>query len=132
MTKTRKGYSTLAEHDAEMKANGTYDAYVELGRKKDEEHAQRVEALRIALIPLEEDLRAAGAPSRSAMSSQTKPPDVYKAIPILLAHAAGAQTPHASLTGRGRRRRGNVGNFDDTNRAMHSSAHCFAVESLPV
>lgn len=39
-----------------------------------------------ALKPVEEDLRASGAPSISALSSQMKPPNVYKAIPILLAH----------------------------------------------
>jgi hypothetical protein len=86
MTKKSTGYMTMAEHHAEMKANGTYDAYVERGRKHQEELDKRSAARRAALEPLEEDLRAAGAPSLSALSSQTPPPNVYKAIPILLAH----------------------------------------------
>jgi hypothetical protein len=93
---------TGPEHDAWLKETGQYEEMVERHRKRDEEHAQRVEALRIALIPLEEDLRTAGAPSLSALSSQTKPPHVYKAIPILLAHLQRTTYPreaHVSIAG---------------------------------
>ena len=39
MSSKRKGYLTLAEHHAQMKADGTYDAMVELKRKQEEERA---------------------------------------------------------------------------------------------
>lgn len=77
---------TGEEHDAWLKETGQYEAVLERQRQYQEELEKRQAERDAALVPLEEDLRAAGAPSISAMYSQTKPSNVYKAIPILLAH----------------------------------------------
>ncbi len=83
MTKKKEDWITAEELMARLEAD---PAWVADRDHRHAEHQKRVEAMHAALEPLEQDLRTAGAPSRSALSSQTKPPNVHMAIPILLAH----------------------------------------------
>jgi len=85
-TKRPRGSMTWDEYEAWLKETGQYEDMVERHRKLDEERQQHWAAIDAALVPVEDDLRAADAPSLSAMSSQTPPSNVDRAIPILLAH----------------------------------------------
>ena len=77
---------TLAEHHAQMKADGTYDAMIELRRQQDAERQKRVAELRLAEAPLVEELRAAGFQVDSAWDLVNTTASYPAAIPVLLAH----------------------------------------------
>lgn len=86
MSNKRKGYMTLAEHDAQMKADGTYDAMIERKRVQEEERQKREADWRRAETPLVEELRAAGYAVESAWDLVNTTASYPTALPILLAH----------------------------------------------
>jgi hypothetical protein len=61
MTRKRKEYLTLAEHDAQLKAQGKWDEYVFGANARDEEIARRSRECALAEVPLVQELHAAGA-----------------------------------------------------------------------
>lgn len=93
MTK-KKEWITAEELGAKLEAD---PEWVAARDRRAEEHRKFWASIDAELEPLEKDLRAAGAPSRSAMNSQTKPPNVYKAIPVLLAHLSKNYRKEARL-----------------------------------
>lgn len=91
MTKNKKENCVTAE-ELMARLEADPDWVVDRDRR-DAEHQQRWAAVDATLEPLKEDLRTAGAPSLSALDSQTKPAHVDKAIPILLAHVQRTTYP---------------------------------------
>jgi hypothetical protein len=81
---------TAAEHEAWLKETGQYAAMEERKRLQEEERLRRIEALRVEVAPVLDELRAAGC-SVSSASDLTKPPYPDAApwpasIPVLLRH----------------------------------------------
>ncbi len=87
MTKLKrpKKWMTGDEHDAWLKETGQYDAVIETQRKYDEELEKRWAARNAALVPLKEDLHAAGC-SLSDAGYLSDQPNIPTAVPILFAH----------------------------------------------
>jgi hypothetical protein len=81
---------TLAEHDAQLKAEGRYDAVKEAERVRQAEHQRRVDELHVALVPLLEDLEKVGVTSSAELSKvgagTKEPPFPLAALPILIDH----------------------------------------------
>jgi hypothetical protein len=86
MRKKRKGFMTLAEHDALLKAEGRYDAMVERQRQQEKERLQRVAEWRRAEDPLVRELQAAGYAVESAWDLVNTATPYPKALPILMDH----------------------------------------------
>jgi HEAT repeat protein len=86
MTKRRKGYMTLEEHDAQLKAEGKWDAFVERQRQQDEIlQAAEAEYAR-AEAPVVQALRSAGAEISSVWDLVNSRQPYPTLVPILLAH----------------------------------------------
>jgi hypothetical protein len=66
MTTKRKGYMTLAEHDAQMKTEGKWDEYVARRAQQDEARQKQRDKMAIAEAPLVAALKSAGANVNSA------------------------------------------------------------------
>src|ERR1700739_370088 len=60
MATTRKGYMTLEEHHARLKAEGKWDEYVARKKERDEAVQRKEEEYARAEAPLVKELRAAG------------------------------------------------------------------------
>ena len=87
MTKKRKGWKTLAEHDAELKAEGKYDEFIERTRKQEEERQKLWAKDRQAEKAILEDLRAIGYREVQSVWDFVNTDDPYPdAVPILLHH----------------------------------------------
>jgi len=65
MATKRKGYMTLAEHDAKLKAEGKWDAYIGRKKEQDEEFQRRADEYARAEAPVVRALRAVGVPLSS-------------------------------------------------------------------
>ncbi|MEX1827893.1 hypothetical protein JNG39_09410 [Luteibacter sp. CQ10] len=77
---------TLAEHDAQLKAEGKWDEYQAMRARREEEMKQKQAAFALAEAPLVQALRDAGVEVDSAWDL-VKTRDPYpKAIPVLLEH----------------------------------------------
>ena len=87
MPKQRKGFMTLAEIDAELKAEGKWDAYVARKREQEEALQRKEEEYERAEAPLVQELREVGVLVRSAWDLVNRPVRYYPdALPILLSH----------------------------------------------
>ena len=86
MAAKRKGYMTLAERDAQLKAEGKWDAYVAGTKERDEAIRRKTEEYARAEAPLVQELRAAGAPVSSVWDLVNTKARYPKLVPILFAH----------------------------------------------
>jgi hypothetical protein len=88
MTKPRKKPMTIAEREAELRATGAYDGYLDQQRKRDLEHERKVEEHARLLAPLLVDLQRCGVPSLAAIlvGDGAKAPPYPGALPVLLEH----------------------------------------------
>lgn len=86
MKVSKQGGRTLAEHDAQLKAEGRYDAMVERLRQQEEERLKRSAEWRHAERPLVDALRAAGVEVESAWDLVNTSAPYPRALPILLEH----------------------------------------------
>ena len=77
---------TLEEWHAKLKAEGRYDAMIELQRQQDEELQRRAAEWARVEQPLAEELRAAGFAVDSAWDLVNTSVPYPKALPILLEH----------------------------------------------
>jgi len=77
---------TLAEHHAQLKAEGLYDALVEKKRLQKEERQKRVAVWRRAEVPLIEALRFVGWEVGSAWDLVNTSEPYPEALPVLLEH----------------------------------------------
>jgi hypothetical protein len=86
MAAKRKGYMTLAEHHAQLKAEGKLDAYI--ARKKDQDEAiqRKAEEFARAEAPLVQELRDAGAQVSSVWDLVNTKRPYPQLLPILFAH----------------------------------------------
>jgi hypothetical protein len=89
MAKTRKGYRTLAEFHAELKAEGKWDEYIARRKQQDDAVQRMMEKYARAEEPVVRASQAAGAKVNSIWDLvNTKQP--YPAlVPILFAHLDG-------------------------------------------
>lgn len=85
MTK-RKGSSTLAEHHAQLKAEGKWDDYVARAKVRDDEVARKEREYAQAEAPLLQELRAAGAELSSVWDLVNSKKPYLHLLPILFAH----------------------------------------------
>src|SRR5277367_1754260 len=82
----RKGWLTLAESIAQMKAEGKWDDWVAREKAKDEEREARASQLRIEQQPLLAELRSVGWPVNSVWDLVNTGEKYEAAIPVLLKH----------------------------------------------
>jgi hypothetical protein len=81
--KKKSEWQTAAEIMAELEADPVWVADRD---RRAREHQARLDARDATLVPLEDELRALGLPSLTALCSSSKPPRFLSAVPILLAH----------------------------------------------
>lgn len=84
--KRRSSYRTLAEHDAQLKAEGKWDAYVATRDQKEIEFETREAAYRTAELPLVEELQSAGFTVASVWDFVNTKNSYSGALHILLNH----------------------------------------------
>ena len=82
----KRGGMTLAEHDAQLKAEGRYDAMVARRAEQDAAIEKREAEYRLAEEPLVADLRAVGFTVKSAWDLVNTTTPYPAALPILLKH----------------------------------------------
>lgn len=82
----RKGPTTLAEHDAQLRSEGQYEPMLERQRQRDAELEKHWAELDRAEAPLVADLRAAGYDVKETWQLMTMGVPYPNAIPILLEH----------------------------------------------
>jgi hypothetical protein len=81
-----KKWMTLAEHHAQLKAEGRYDAIMERKRLQEEELQKREAELRLAEAPLLQDLLAVGYQADSVWDLVNTAIPYPEALPVLLDH----------------------------------------------
>ncbi len=86
MTRKGKSYLTLAEHDARLKAEGKWDAYVTRKKEEDEAFRRRQEEYSRAETPLMEELRGVGVAVSSVWDLVNENNRYQQSLPILLSH----------------------------------------------
>jgi hypothetical protein len=86
MATKRKGYMTLAEHHAQLKAEGKWDDYVARTKARDEETARKEREYTDAEAPIVQELQAAGSGVSSVWDLLSTKQPYPRLIPILFAH----------------------------------------------
>ena len=86
MATRRKGYMTLAEHHARLKAEGKWDEYAARKKAQDEEFQRKEEDYSRAEAPVVEALRAAGVPVSSVWDLVNTTNPYEQSLQILFAH----------------------------------------------
>lgn len=86
MTTKRKGYMTLAEHHAQLKAEGKWDEYVARRAQQEAERQKLHDAMENAEAPLVAALRSAGVEVQSVWDFVSRQASYSTAIPILFEH----------------------------------------------
>ena len=86
MATKRKGYMTLAEHHARLKAEGKWDEYAARKKAQDEEFRRKEEDYSRAEAPVVEALRTAGVPISSVWDLVNATNTHEQSLPILLDH----------------------------------------------
>jgi len=86
MTAKRKGYMTLAEHHAQLKAEGKWDEYVARKKERSDAIRRKEEEYTQAEAPLIHDLRAAGGEVSSVWDLVNTRGSYPTLVPVLLAH----------------------------------------------
>jgi HEAT repeat protein len=86
MRRRKRRGLTLAEHDAQLKAEGRYDEVMAQQRRVDEEIEREEAELRETEAPLVVELRTAGFDVRSAWDLVNTAKPYPDALPILVAH----------------------------------------------
>ena len=89
MTTKRKGSLTLAEHHAQLKAEGKWDEYVARKQEQTNALATKRAELASAEAPLVEDLWSAGLDVGSVWDLVNTAKPYPEAIPVLLKHLRG-------------------------------------------
>lgn len=82
----RKGYMTLAEHHAQIKAEGKWEEYVARKQKQEEERQKKAVEWRRAEAPLVQELQAAGFHVRTVWDLVNTSVPYQEALPILVKH----------------------------------------------
>jgi hypothetical protein len=86
MATKRKGYMNLAEHHAQLKAEGKWDEYIARKKQRDEAIQRKEEEFTRAEAPLVSDLRAAGVQVSSVWDLVNTKKPYPLLVPILFAH----------------------------------------------
>lgn len=86
MATKRKGYMTLAEHHAQLKAQGKWDEYVRRKAERNVALHEREADYARAESPIVEELRAAGVVVNSVWDLVNDRKVLSQSLPILLAH----------------------------------------------
>jgi hypothetical protein len=87
MATKRKGYMTLAEHHAQLKAEGKWDEYVARKQEREEALRRREDELTQAEAPLVQALAAVGLEVKSVWDLVKRATRHYpEAVPVLLDH----------------------------------------------
>jgi len=78
---------TLAEHDAQLKAEGRYEQVLAIQKNKRDEAARRAARYQIEMAPVVQALRDAGVPVDAVRADFIERSGAYhKALPVLLEH----------------------------------------------